>query len=446
MNIFDIFAIFLRYFSAKFSTSDQSSKTPGSFTVTLNCLTILKMDATPLRLTFGVELEFIVLYDPEVYQDALLDARGTIWPAPTLHHKFGVLVRKHMIRLLNENGFPTNEYPDVDFSKWTVATDGTVAPVDKSANWYAIELKTPVLDISRQALKQVEKVVELLVSRFKLYVNESCGLHVHVGNEDRGFPLRTIKNFCSLISIFEHQLDSLHSPDRLKSPYAKATRTVYSSVATATDKLLLIDSLDSVDNVIAWFHPINSDDESCGDGDKYMAFNFFNLHSSLPEPLRTIEYRQHRGTLDPELITNWIMVATNLVSMSHTDSKGFFRQLIELEKHNANYTVLDLFNDLRLSDLAEFYAPRVFPQYGTDQNPAPKDESMDDDAPKFIDISSPDQYDTPWEKKFAPRPPFELRPYKHSLDPDTHGYYSENPFAERRFSPIPAEDMRDRPS
>lgn len=63
------------------------------------------------------------------------------------------------------------------------------------------------------------------------------------------------------------------------------------------------------------------------------------------------------------------MVACSLVELSHTETAGF-QDLIEKHSNNTKYTVIDLFKDLNLSDLAEFYTPLVFPQYGTEQIPA----------------------------------------------------------------------------
>lgn len=108
------------------------------------------MDDSPLRLTFGVELEFIVRSSLEVYQDefgdALLAAEGIIFPtdlnspdsSSALYERYGILVRLHMIQILNQNGFPTygykadNCYQGTNFSKWTVDTDSSVNAVDSS--------------------------------------------------------------------------------------------------------------------------------------------------------------------------------------------------------------------------------------------------------------------------------------------------------------------------
>lgn len=348
-------------FTVKTNFFPKSS--PSKLQQLLNCLEKMNADSTPFRLTFGVELEFIVIYNPQDYQDELLAAEGKFWPAefsPTLRQKYGILVSRRMIQMLNEHGFSTNDYRLMDFSKWTVDTDETVTRVDGGENWYAIELKTPVLDCSGPALKQVETVVELLDSRFKLYINESCGLHVHVGNEDRGFALPTLKTFCSLILAFRHQLDSLHPPERLENEFAKPMRMKFNPAASLRKQLSVIDNLETILDLISQFH--YSEKHLV---DRFLAFNFLNLQESHDKPFRTIEFRQHRGTVDPNLITHWVMVAYKLVDISHNDSVCL-PDLIEKQIYNHNYTVVDLFRDLKLADLAEFYATHVFPQHGTD--------------------------------------------------------------------------------
>lgn len=356
--------------SATYQTSNNFQRLPP-FTAITNYHQFSNMDpySAPFHLTFGVELEFIVNYNPEDYKNELLAAEGKFWStkfSPTLHNKYGILICRQMIQMLNENGFSTNDYRVRDFSKWTVDTDDTVTADDTRKDWYAIELKTPALDCSDPALKQVETVVRLLDSKFNLYTNESCGLHVHVGNQDRGFTLRTLKNFCSLITAFKHQLDSLHPPNRLKNAYAKSMRMRSNPVASPAESLIIIDELETVGELISQFHYSSGDKLLAFNFsvDRLLAFNFLNLQES-PYRTNTIEFRQHKGTLDVKLITNWVMVAYNLVDMSHTDSADF-RDLIKNNVHRTKYTVIDLFKDLKLPDLAEFYAPLVYPQYGTD--------------------------------------------------------------------------------
>lgn len=315
------------------------------------------MDTIPFRLTFGVELKFIVRFNPENYRDGVLAAEGRLWTrehSPTLHHKYGILVREHMVKILNKNGFPTNAYKETDFSKWTVDTDGSVYPVNLTEDWYPIELKTPVLISSGAVLEDLERAVKLLVSKFELFINRSCGLHVHVGNENRGFNIGTLRNFCSLITVFENQLNWLHPPHRLYNMYAVLPHNAFPPGSSNRQRLSIVDRLQTVEELILQFHLTAG-----GDFDKNMAFNFFNLQECLTNPLRTIEFRQHQATLDPKSISSWVSVACNLVRLSYVDGAGI-RNLIEKHIGNTNYNVVDLFKDLKLPNLAEFYAPRLY--------------------------------------------------------------------------------------
>lgn len=333
------------------------------------------MDTTPFRLTFGIELEFIVRYKPEYYQDGLLAAEGQLWASelgPTLHQKYGILVRVHMIHILIDNGFPTNAFKETDFSKWTVDTDGSVTPIDIRGSWYAIELKSPILVPSAAVFEDVERAVQLLRSHFQLFTNRTCGLHVHVGNENRGFELGTLKTFGSLITVFENQLNSLHPPDRLENQYAALTSTAFPAIPVR-EKLSVIDRIETIEDLILQFH-LNDE----GAFDKYMAFNFFNLQESLAKPLRTIEFRQHQGTLDPGLIRSWATVACHLVRLSKTHGAAI-RTVIERHIDDTTYTVLDLFIDLQLPDLAGFYATRL--GSGAVNEDEDLDEDMEDDRP-----------------------------------------------------------------
>ena len=377
-------------------------------------------ESAPICLTYGVELEFIVRFSPESYKDAPVVAeerRRSMESDSTtdLHHTYGSLVRKDMVKLLNENGIPANGFDgfNKDFKMWNVDTDSTVVPLDTSAGWYPIELISPVLVYSAAALEKIEIVLELLVSNFTLYANESCGLHVHVGNADRGFSLRTLKNFCSLITVFEDQLTSLHTIDRIHNPYAKSTSTTFYPRSTTKEKLSTIDQMGTVDDLVEHFtHTYDAY------YDKNLAFNFLNLQEGddSDEPLRTIEFRQHRGTLDPKLISNWVMVACNLIGASYANKAGF-RDLIKEHTSigDTKYTVIDLFKDLGLSDLAEFYEPLTILLHGTDQNPAVEDEYRDG----VLTVLAPGRYYTRWEKEFAPSPPFEQKPYRWT----SNGYF-----------------------
>ena len=165
-----------------------------------------------------------------------------------------------------------------------------------------------------------------------------------------------------------------------------------------------------------------------------MANNFLNLQfnqnvfaeqDGLAEPLQTIEFRQHRGTLDPELITHWVTVVCSLVENSYRDEGDFCKLFDELHANDSMYTVFNLFEDLQIRKQAELYAPLVH-QNGADRNPAAWDNSIMGENPPLTDTLFPRQYDTPWEKKFAPRPPCELTSFQQNPYAETHSNRTES--------------------
>ncbi|MCJ1462932.1 hypothetical protein MMC07_001536 [Pseudocyphellaria aurata] len=316
------------------------------------------MESASFRLTFGIEMEFVVHYDLDRFKDQY-EAREKK-SSHGKHDEYANLVRQDMVQTLNQNGFPANHIRPSGHSKWTVDDDMTIAPDDYDReNWCAVEVKSPALYHSGRALEHVKRVVEFLVSKFDLSVNETCGLHVHVGNEHKGFAMGTLKTFASLFTVFEHQLESLHDIDRLENMYAKPVRRVFPNDATPREKLSMIGQLETVDALVRQFHTVQVDE--WGDPldvidavpDRDMAFNFSNLQPR--EPYQTIEFRQHEGTLDSDAINHWIQLACSLVERSRT-GQVHLGDLIQSHMDDANYTVVDFLKDLALPDLAEFYA------------------------------------------------------------------------------------------
>ena len=101
-------------------SDDQThgSTVPDSATTTLS-------PSSPLNLTFGVEFEFIVVYDRDSYpanQDiedanALADSDDYIDPVGDEYNR---QVRKRMVEVLRHAGIAVNDYNSwTDYSRWT---------------------------------------------------------------------------------------------------------------------------------------------------------------------------------------------------------------------------------------------------------------------------------------------------------------------------------------
>lgn len=245
--------------------------------------------------TFGVELEFIVRYRIDDYEPARALGEGILRPINPYSRQFGAILREHIITILRVAGFDVNDVlSKTDYQKWTVATDGSISWDDLEMScgfdFYGIEVKTPALYYSDEALTQIQKVIILIKSHFEVLVNQSCGLHVHVGNGDAGFPLQTLKNIGMLTTVFERQIDMIHPLHRLASLYARRVACQFRRMGPFERAQRIID-IETLEELIDCYHL-----QSSGVREGYIAYNFLNLVST--RPLNTVEFRQHEGSLD----------------------------------------------------------------------------------------------------------------------------------------------------
>lgn len=187
---------------------------PIPYSIRYPAESIYKISAihTPINVSFGIEFEMIVLYEAKKYEAELKSGEGVHWQSSSdesiigLREKMLILIRIEMIKVLTDYGIPTNKWDRAeDYTKWTVEHDGTIAlEEDRVQDWCAIELKTPAFFSHPWAFDEVKRVLNLVKKNFTTVVNDSCGLHIHVRNCHKGYPLRILKNLLCL---------SLHSSD-----------------------------------------------------------------------------------------------------------------------------------------------------------------------------------------------------------------------------------------
>ncbi|KXS98783.1 hypothetical protein AC578_9062 [Pseudocercospora eumusae] len=202
---------------------------------------------------------------------------------------------------------------------------------------------------------------------YRLVVNEQCGLHVHIGNGRKSFPLHTIKNVVAMHTANEKQIDGLHAVSRVDG------RTLISG------KLLSVSP--------SWKHSYNKPwsahfvdlEHAVRNGKAKIYGSSFPpagqqypnvlfderpelrkavLSNDLPPPTRksipaqldnlasyephsydqntsdhlrgkklTIESRQHVGTLEPDEILSWTDVLLHLLQFAHDHPKEQVRTL-----------------------------------------------------------------------------------------------------------------------
>ena len=95
--------------------------------------------------------------------------------------------------------------------------DVTIPTDSKSDHQHTItseeEIRT-ILDALNRAFNSPAAAKDGRIIQW-LVTNKTCGLHVHVGNDEEGFPLQTVKNVLSLSTAFERVIDRMHSRPRI---------------------------------------------------------------------------------------------------------------------------------------------------------------------------------------------------------------------------------------
>ncbi|MCA1452852.1 amidoligase family protein [Bradyrhizobium sp. BRP22] len=173
---------------------------------------------------------------------------------------------------------------------WKVVSDASV-----SGGGAGLEFVSPVLK-GADGLEQVRKICAALTS-IGATVNTTCGFHVHVGARDQADNPEFFKNLLKLYGKFEEALDGIMPASRR----GNANRYCASIVRYAPN----VDRARSVQEVIGTipgrYHKLN--------------LAAFKKH-------RTVEFRQHAGTVDGEKAVNWIVVCLKLVAAAKAGKTG----------------------------------------------------------------------------------------------------------------------------
>lgn len=178
---------------------------------------------------------------------------------------------------------------------WKVVTDGSLGDVSRG-----IEFVSPIL-CGEAGLDQVEKVCKALTD-FGCTVSRKCGLHVHVGVG--AAPLGFFKNLVKLYSAFEPAIDSLMPASR------RASANMFCRSMTAASSRT-IDAATSFDGVL---HAVS--------GTIHGERRYFKLNLAAYARHRTVEFRQHSGTLDGNKARKWTVLCLRMVAAAKRSDLG----------------------------------------------------------------------------------------------------------------------------
>ncbi len=341
------------------------------------------------RFTFGVEFEFSLASLANNVEDPLpsdtRQARGLRPP----YEKWDIhrtrnfedwdrKVKKTVAEKLRDAGLPTittfdPAENDIDsfypwaHGHWVIKTDSTIrSPAEDEHDWWKIEVNSPPYIFSRESLGAVLVACRVLTSSFRTNVNESCGLHVHVGNGDDNFDLDTIRNLMAFLWCFEPAIDMLHPACRFNGIWCRSIRAssrfaerVRRFKTTNVDILKRIFEESRGEELLKQMADANA-----GCKEAYFTGNLREgLFSGPPRNKVTLEFRQHEGTLDGPRTVAWVQTVVGIFEFAAESDKfwmaAFLMEHAELEDGGEKlYEIEDLLRDIGLKEPAEFYAAR----------------------------------------------------------------------------------------
>ena len=214
--------------------------------------------------------------------------------------------------------------------------------------------------------EEVRCVLSLIKSRVELITNLSCGLHVHVGNAEKGYPLRTLKNFALLVTRFEREIHRLHPDERVIYPGVRRWCCPPSQLLQPRDPLLsgrCIENVKTLEELQSLMNPVYY---------RNAAYNFLHLAEPGGEFLdsyQTIEFRQHAASVDADEILAWVEFTTGMVRYSHhlVNSDWLF-DLCSYCPTDDSFGILDLMRKFGQEDLVTFYRTRLHPKHRPEYN------------------------------------------------------------------------------
>jgi hypothetical protein len=352
-------------------------------------------------LTFGVEFEFALAYlsndssplpHPDDAKKVLrFEPIGEGWDAMRLG------ARRHIRKTIKEAGFPVsgekNRKAEADVSKWEVVDDFSVQGPDGSPySWLDVEVRTPALYFTSGSLKAVADMSALLSNTYGININLTTGLHIHVGDADRGFDLDTLSKLVSFLWAFEPQLNSLHPQERQHQSFGTSMRESSRYALKYEDKygrrphpltgvvhFLKCKSITELVKQASNFKGDNS--YRCYKYCQYNFRGFVDRVQGLAPSKATVEFRQHEGSMSAEAVINWIKTTVGIVDYIRKIDNSSLTDLLRTAEHEtweklgdgkddkreaqygpilaeSKFTIIDLLSYMKLWGPANYYRKR----------------------------------------------------------------------------------------
>lgn len=208
----------------------------------------------------------------------------------TFNRRFGIEIEAYNCRMdvlvdaLREEGIQVSaeNYNHTTRNHWKLVTDSSLSGNN------TFELVSPVLE-GQNGLKELKKVCWVL-DACGVKVNASCGLHIHF--DAANFSLQTWKNIAISYKHIESVIDKFMPESRRNNNYCRSLRNI-------TEQK--INNAQSIDNL------------------QQVAFEntrYFKVNPQSYSRHKTIEFRQHGGSINYDKISNWVLFLNGLVTFA----------------------------------------------------------------------------------------------------------------------------------
>ena len=315
-------------------------------------------------LTCGVELEFLCVFKEDTFTN---NAKWSdLVPDEAMDEVDGYVKARHAIfYFLNKANIPATRWEGLEapcvqkYSAFIVGEDISLklsdeeeAYVQAGYEWETAEIASPILQLEdANCLRSIQEVLDILhwmESEFEcgFLTNESCGMHVHIGcGRGNGVPVAVVKRMFQLITAHEHLFDAIHAASRIRAPVVDEGPDEYPHYAPPSFFHRYSETSSELDNVFDWIQRIE-DTRTFKDmcelfrirwrrgrewGNSILhghtsAINFDNLI----EETKTIEFRQHIGTLEFVDVSGYVLFLSCVVKYCiQSTEEGFFSLLVK---------------------------------------------------------------------------------------------------------------------
>ncbi|KAI1777357.1 putative amidoligase enzyme-domain-containing protein [Hypoxylon cercidicola] len=364
-------------------------------------------------LTFGIELEFLVPVmeghfwaDPHpqdgrplfryhcesnVYADSdsqklIRDVDDQIRDA--LEKACDIRFRHERDDILHE---PHDNVPHYD--AWRLVKDDTVEfkagsfGGQKAYAWLGKEITSDVMrcDDLTFYTKRIRDICRAIRTT-RVHLNDTCGVHIHVGHGDESFSLITMKKFSTLILLVDELLLNLHHPSRHNNSYCEALdrlsfvklRSMKSFLEVERIRLCKAQSQQMNEFIPTCLSTVQTKRTMQGARDIEELAEIMGNHTYLPSErgsvgfrrflpagktggnTHTFEFRQMAGCLDPDPIIHWVKVCTTITDFARLSSPQQYKSLLEkIVDTRSPFSGFDLLLALDLVQEEQYFRQKV---------------------------------------------------------------------------------------